>query len=62
MHTVSGTIGEVAASVQAQNTVEELPDAHTQFTPDTECDRERPDIVITLHDGGIRSSYILILR
>lgn len=57
MHTVSGAIGEVAASAHAQNTLEELPDARTRYEPDIECDRGRPAIVITLRDERISFSY-----
>lgn len=57
MHTISGAIGEIAVSAQAQNTVEELPDKRTQYTPDIECEGGRPDIVITLDDTEISFSY-----
>lgn len=57
MHAVTGAIGEITASAQAQNTFEELPDARTQYTPDIECERGRPDVVITLRDEGISFSY-----
>jgi hypothetical protein len=56
MHTVTGDIGEIAASAHAQNTFVELPDARTQYTPDIECVRGRPDVVITLRDEGIHFS------
>lgn len=51
--TVSGEIGEIAVSAQAQNTVGELPDARIRYSPDGECAGGRPDVVITLHEEGI---------
>jgi hypothetical protein len=57
MHTVSGGVGEIAASAHAQHTLEELPDARTQYAPEIECEQSRPDIVITLRDEGIGFSY-----
>lgn len=55
--TISGAIGEIAVSAQAQNTVNELPDARTQYAPDLKCERGRPDVVITLRDERISFSY-----
>ena len=57
MDTLSGEIGEIAASAQAQGTVEELPDARTRYAPDIECNRGRPDVIVTLRDEGISFSY-----
>lgn len=56
MNTVTGDIGEIGVSARAQKPFEELPDVQIKYTPGIECERGRPDIVITLRDEGISLS------